>query len=294
MEKDYIPFALAQLRISSSPAFPAIVLDDAAVIPVDAILPLAAQLGFALSEPDSLDGLLRNWDHNFHALAATVSALDDAERGKYFRSAVSSIDFFTVDNPIAAPRQILCQSTLSDGSIQPRLASTLVGPNGKVLVPPGSEGLWGEVKLGVVVSQPLHRATTQQAATAIAGYVTVSDYTDATQWTAGNALAAKQGPTLLAVGPYFLPAQFMLNQAGLDARLPVNGETCTGFEGSDIAPVAETLAALSHDIQFFPGDLLCLGPQIQSGNLELLGDGDIVEAAISGLGRQTTNTIRES
>lgn len=293
-DQKHIPFALAQLRISSSPAFPAIVLDDAAVVPIDAILPLAARLGFALTEPDSLDGLLRNWDQNFQGLCAAVTALDDPKEGKYFRSAVSSIDFFTVDCPLTAPKQILSSDTLGGAGLLPRLASTLVGPNAKVVIPPKSDGLWGEVKLGIVISRPLHRATQAEANDAIAGFVSVSDYTDMTAWQSGEKLAAKQAPTTLAAGPYFLPAAFAEPQDKIDALLPCNGESSQGFKGGDIAPMTQTLSELSQSIQFFPGDLVCLGPTTSTNNLTLLGDGDIIEAAVTGLGRQTTNTIKES
>lgn len=288
-----IPFALAQLRISSSPAFPAIVLDDAAVVPVDAILPLAAQCGYALTESGSLDGLLRNWDHNFQGLCAAVAALDDPQKGKYFRSAVSSMDFFTTDAPVSAPRQILCQNSLNTGEMIPRLASTLVGPNAKVLLPAHAGGLWGEVKLGVLVSRPLHQASPDMAAQSIAGFVTVSDYTDAVTWRAGNHFAARQRPTSLAVGPYLLPAPFMCPQQDITAHIPLNGESSTGFSGADLAAIPDTIAALSRDIQLFPGDLICLGPCRAAAQLVPMGDGDLAEAAISGLGRQTTNTIKE-
>jgi hypothetical protein len=294
MTKPQIPFALAQLRISSSPAFPAIVLDDAAVIPVDAVLPLAARLGLALTEADSLDGLLRNWDHNFQALCAVVMALDDAEAGKYFRSAVSSLEFFTQDAPLSAPRQILSQNTLADGNFIPRLASTLVGPSAKVLIPPQSDGLWAEAKLGAVIARPLHRATLQEAEDAIAGYVTLSDYTVAADWEARNTLAAKQGPTLLAAGPYLLPAAFADDQQNLQCVISFNGESRLEWSGPQIAPIARTLSELSQQVQLFPGDLVAVGPKHSPTGQTRLEDGDIIEAAVSGLGRQTTNTIRES
>lgn len=289
-----ISFALAQLRISSSPAFPALILDDEAVVPVDAILPLAARCGYALTEPHSLDGLLRNWDRNFAGLSAVAAALDDKTEGKYFRSAVSSLSFFSVDCPLTAPRQIFSSDSLGTGGLQPRILSTLVGPSAKILIPARSGALWAEAKIGLVVARPLYRADPEQAAQAIAGFVTVADYTVAQDWLEGRLFAAKQSPTLLSIGPYFLPAAFMLPQGETVAALPVNGVRQGVFSGSDLPDFAGQLAALSHDVQLFPGDLVCLGPAADPSALPELGEGDILEAAVSGLGRQTTNMVRDS
>lgn len=291
---DQISFALAQLRISSSPAFPAIVLDDEAVVPVDAILPLAARMGYALTEPQSLDGLLRNWDHNFLGLSAVVAALDDKVQGKYFRSAVSSLSFFSVDCPLTAPRQIFTQESLGAGGMMPRLVSTLVGPSAKILVPARTNALWAEAKIGLVIGMPLFRASAEEALSAIAGFVAAADYTVAEDWIAGRSFAAKQSPTLLSVGPYFVPAGFVQQQSDITAALPVNGVPQGSFSGADLPAFAEQIAALSHDVQLFPGDLICLGPSVDSATLPRLGDGDIIEAAVSGLGRQSTNTIQDN
>lgn len=289
-----ISFALAQLRISSSPAFPALILDDEAVIPVDAILPLAARYGYALTEPQNLDGLLRNWDRNFAGLSAVVAALDDKTEGKYFRSAVSSLSFFSVDCPLAAPRQIFSNDSLGAGDFVPRIASTLVGPAAKILVPARSQSLWVEAKIGIIVSRPLYRANVEEAAQAIAGFVTVADYTVSKDWEEGRRFAAKQSPTLLSIGPYFVPAAFMPSQEEIVAALPINGVPQGQFSGKDLSGFAEQVAALSKDVQLFPGDLLCVGPSTNPAELPRLGEGDIIEAAISGLGRQTTNTMKDS
>lgn len=291
---DQISFALAQLRISSSPAFPAIILDDEAVVPVDAILPLAARLGFALTEPHSVDGLLRNWDHNFIGLSAVVAALDDKTQGKYFRSAVSSLSFFSVDCPLTAPRQIFTRDSLGTGGMISRIVSTLVGPSAKILVPARADTLWAEAKIGLVIGRPLYRASAEEARPAIAGFVAAADYTVAQDWMQGRMFAAKQSPTLLSVGPYFVPAAFMQPQSEMTAALPVNGVPQGGFCAGDLPGFAEQLSALSHDVQLFPGDLVCLGPVADPAALPRLREGDIIEAAVSGLGRQTTNTIQDS
>ena len=137
-------------------------------------------------------------------------------------------------------------------------------------------------------------ATLQEAEDAIAGYVTLSDYTVAADWEAGNTLAAKQGPTLLAAGPYLLPAAFADDQQNLQCVISFNGESRLEWSGPQIAPIARTLSKLSQQVQLFPGDLVAVGPKHSPTGQTRLEDGDIIEAAVSGLGRQTTNTIRES
>ena len=142
-------------------------------------------------------------------------------------------------------------------------------------------------------SEPLKRVL-GPAVRAIAGFVTVSDYTVARDWRDGRRFAAKQGPTLLSAGPYFVPAALAPPQEEIAAALPVNGVPQGAFAGSDLETFAVELASLSQQAQLFPGDLVCLGPVVDADTLPVLTDGDIVEAAVSGLGRQTTNMMRDS
>lgn len=295
-----IPFILGMFTVSGSPAFPALVLDDEAAISIEAVAPLAARLGMALTGRESIYGLLQNWEHNFVALSATVIALDDAAAGKYFRSALTAVEFLTPCAPIEAPRQILCELTGIGMSKEPRfttkLASTVVGPKAKIHLPKRPGKVVAEARIGAVIGQPAYLCDADEAAAAIAGYVTVTDVTmlDARQeaW-----LEGKSQPSFLPTGPYFVPRAFAGDIAAADINIAVNGEKSFPARFGDRAETIEaSLARLSQDFQLFPGDILCCG--VDSGpllnDLPALGDGDIIETAVNGLGQQTLNAMRTS
>ncbi|MDQ0456820.1 fumarylacetoacetate hydrolase family protein [Rhizobium paknamense] len=292
-----IPFILGMFTTSGSPAFPALVLDDDAAIAVEALAPLAARLGLALTGKESVFGLLQNWDHNFAALSAALAALADAKAGKYFRSALTASEFLTPCAPIDTPRQVLSELTgLPDAgelTFMPRLVSSVVGPKAKIPLPRRAGKVVAEAKIGVVVGQPAYQSSLQEAQAAIAGYLTVTDLT-LLQGKHDRLSLGKFQPSFLPTGPLFVPKAFAGEIETAKMNLAVNGEVTIP---SSLARRGETLAAslsrLSQDIQFFPGDILCCGaagtPLLD--DLPALGDGDIIETAVSGLGQQTLNTM---
>ena len=298
-----IPFVLGMFTVSGSPAFPALVLDDEAAISIDAVAPLAARLGSALTGTDSVFGLLQNWDHNFPALCATVAALDDAVAGKYFRSAFTASDFLTATAPLPAARQVLCELTGKSASgpsrFTSKLASTVVGPRAKILLPKRAGRVVAEAKIGVVVSRPAYQMSTDEAEQAIAGYMTVTDVSllDKGEGEGDPAwLSAKSQPSFLPTGPYFVPRAFAGDADRLEMNISINGERSLASSLSARSEsLATTLSRLSQDIQFFPGDIICCGVNGHAlADLPALGDGDIIETAVQGLGQQTCNAMRTS
>lgn len=296
-EIEPIPFVLGMFTVSGSPAFPAIVLDDQAAIAIDAIAPLAAASGRALTCAHSVLGLLENWDHNFQALCATVMALDDAQAGKYFRSAFTSIEFLTPVAPLAAPRQVLGEVFgVEDGAsaFMPRLVSSVVGPKAKIHLPRSARHVVAQPRIGVVIGRPAYELGDDDAGSAIAGYLTV---TDVVATDAPSPLGALSSPSFLPIGPYFVPKAFAGDADSLDMRLLVNGERAIEARLPDRREtLASTIGRLSREVQFFPGDIVCCGvaPRAPLSSQPGLGDGDILEIAVRGLGQQTLNAMRTS
>lgn len=296
-EIEPIPFVLGMFTVSGSPAFPALVLDDEAAISIDAVAPLAASLGLALTGTESLFGLLQNWDRNFLALSATVMALDDASAGKYYRSAFTAVEFLTPVAPIAAPRQVLCETfgaADEPSEFVPKLASTIVGPKAKVHLPRHCRHVSAQPRIGIVIGHPAYELDTDGAEAAIAGYVTA---TDILALDAPTALGKHSAPSFLPIGPYFVPRAFAGHADALDMKLVMNGERTIEADLSRRGrTLAETLAHLTQDVQLFPGDIICCG--IDHGDAFAgrpgLGDGDIIETAVRGLGQQTLNAMRTS
>lgn len=296
-ELESIPFVLGMFTVSGSPAFPALVLDDEAAISIDAVAPLAASLGLALTGADSVFGLLQNWEHNYLALSATVMALNDAAAGKYYRSAFTAVEFLTPVAPLATSRQVLCETFGAAGEpseFVPKLASTVVGPKAKIHLPRHCRRVVAQPKIGVVIGHPTYGMHAENAATAIAGYVTV---TDVFALDAHSRLGAYSAPSFLPIGPYFVPHAFAGNVDALDMRLVVNGEWAIEVNLSRRShDLAETVARISREVQLFPGDIICCGfdhSEALAGR-HGLGDGDILETAVHGLGQQTLNAMRTS
>ena len=296
-ETESIPFVLGMFTVSGSPAFPALVLDDEAAISIDAIAPLAASLGLALTGAESVFGLLQNWEHNFLALSATAMALNDATAGKYYRSAFTAVEFLRPMAPLATPRQVLCEAFGAAGErseFMPKIASTVVGPKAKIHLPRRCRQVIAQPRVGVVIGHPAYELDAGSAGGAIAGYVTV---TDVVALDAPSRLGAHSSPSFLPTGPYFVPHAFAGNADALEMRLVVNGELAIEASlATRDETIAETIARLTQDVQFFPGDIICCG--VEHGDAVAgragLGDGDIIETAVRGVGQQTLNAMRTS
>lgn len=294
------PFLLGMFTVSGSPAFPALILDDEAAISIDAVAPLAAGLGMALTGKETVFDLLQNWDHNAAALAATVEALADPATGKYFRSALTASEFLTPCAPLETPRQVLVELTGTSDSpyFVAKLQSAIAGPKAKIHLPRHPGHVVAEAKIGLVIGRPIYQVDPDQAEQAIAGYITATDLTLLPEENANaNWLLAKSQPCFLPIGPYFVP-RFSAGVAdALAINIAVNGErsfpsTLTHRSES----LATSLSRLSQDIQLFPGDIVCCGVSnaLSLRDLPCLGDGDIIETAIHGLGQQTLNAMRTS
>lgn len=263
--------------VNGSPPFPILVLDNEAAISVDAVAPLAARLGVGLTGTGSVYDLLQDWQRNFAALCRAVRALDDAELGKYTRSAFAALEFFDVLAPISSPRQIF---KVNNG-ISCRPVSALAGPRAKVPLPPDASYLTAGTDLAVVVGAPAYKASEQEVRLSVAGLMV------ATQYRTDN--GCEIGPALLPTGPYFVPLPFCPD--ALVGRIAFNGESSIDFS-ADISQVSDAVRQVSAVCHLFPGDLIVF-PVGERGSAPL-SDGDIVETAIADLGQQTTNIIVES
>ena len=276
MTQNQIPFVLAMATMSGSPVFPIVVLDDEAAISVDALAPLAARLGHGLTRQESVFDLLQDWQRNFPALCQAVMALDDQSLGKYTRSAVSALEFFELVAPIARPRQAFCM----DRDLASRPVSQLAGPTAKIPMPPGADSLMARAEIGLVVGAPCYLASAIEASQALAGFVVSTHFWDQRY----NSFAPATAP----IGPYFVPKAF--TPETLSVNIAFNGEDSIESSFNQRA-AKKCLQQVSSKCQLFPGDLIAV-PLGEFGSPQL-GDGDIIETAISGLGQQKTNVVVE-
>lgn len=213
--------------------------------------------------------------------------------------------------PLPAPGKVICcglnyadhiAETGRERPTHPTLfakyADTLVGPTDDVVLPAGLEIDW-EAELAVVVGREIRGADRTQAASAIAGYtvandVSIRDWQRRTlQWFQGKAWDRST-----PVGPVVVTPDELDPTAGLAVACRVNGEeTQRGDTAQLVFDAADLLAYISTFTVLRPGDLVLTGTPGGVGMgmtpPRFLGDGDVVETEIAGIGVLTT-TVRHA
>jgi 2,4-diketo-3-deoxy-L-fuconate hydrolase len=211
-----------------------------------------------------------------------------------------------VGAPIARPSAVVCVGmnyaahAAESGSAPPeqpviflKTPNTVVGPHDRVVIPRGSVKTDWEVELGVVIgARVVDLDSPQEAASHIAGFVTVNDLSERAfqleqsggQWSKG-----KCAPGFSPTGPWLVTPD-EVDGSDLRLRSWVNGEPRQDSRTADMVfPVDFLIWHLSHYLALEPGDLVLTGtPQgvALSGRFPYLGPGDVVEIEIDGLGRQ--------
>lgn len=141
-----------------------------------------------------------------------------------------------------------------------KFARTLIGAHDPIVLPPESATVDWEAELGVVIGRAVRRASTEEAAAAIAGYtavndVSVRDYQNRTlQWLQGKAWEATTpvGPWLAVTSPGE-PAHFAIT-------CTVDGEVMQASNTAELVfdPVA-LVRYISTFVTLEPGDLIATG-----------------------------------
>jgi 2,4-didehydro-3-deoxy-L-rhamnonate hydrolase len=182
-----------------------------------------------------------------------------------------------------------------------KAASSIVGADDPVPLPIGVTRPDWELELGVVIGRPARRVSRAVALDHVAGYAVVNDVTARDRinhkemrfdW-----LKGKSQPGFLPFGPYLVPAAFVPDPQKLRLTLKLNGDVMQDESSADmIYDVATLIEYLSQHVQLWPGDLICTGSPAGNGAHynRFLRPGDIMEAAIDGLGMQRNPCIAET
>ena len=179
--------------------------------------------------------------------------------------------------------------------------TAVAGPFDDLRLPAHSSKMDWELELAVVIAGEVDRVSRAAAMSHVAGYMVVNDLTarDKVRRTDPGAIgpdwiAAKGGPGFLPCGPYFVPAAFVPNPLDLAMRLSVNGEPMQDDRTSDMTfDIATQIEFISGYARMLPGDILCTGSPKGNGIARgvFLKDGDVMEAEITGMGRQRVRCI---
>jgi 2,4-didehydro-3-deoxy-L-rhamnonate hydrolase len=177
--------------------------------------------------------------------------------------------------------------------------SVLSGAFDPIVIPRGTEQPDWEVELAVVMGHTARNVKRADAKRYIGGYTIVNDITNrdqifmkgdmkvmGTDW-----MTSKCRPTYLPCGPIIVPSAFVPDPQQLQITLKLNGETKQNDSTSDmIFDVARLVEHISSLIELQPGDLICTGSPAGNGTHfnRYLRPGDVMHAAITGLGEQRT------
>jgi 2,4-didehydro-3-deoxy-L-rhamnonate hydrolase len=174
-----------------------------------------------------------------------------------------------------------------------KATSSLSGPNDPILRPRGASKLDWEVELAVVIGLKASYVSEASATNHIAGYAVFNDVSErafqierGSQWTKG-----KSCDSFAPLGPWLVTADEIPEPGRLEVWLDVNGKRMQHSSTTNlIFSIPALIASLSSYMTLHPGDVIATGTP---GGVGLgrkppmfLGDGDIVELGIAGLGRQ--------
>jgi acylpyruvate hydrolase len=171
-----------------------------------------------------------------------------------------------------------------------KFADTLLGPGDDLVLPSVSERVDWEVELGVIIGQPVYRATPEQARSAIAGYTVVNDVSmrdwqrRTLQW-----LQGKMFERSTPAGPYLVTPDEVDDAADLEVICEVDQNVMQQSRTSDLLfDPAEIISYASQAITLRPGDLIATGTPGGVGNAMkppvYLQPGNVLRTRIEGLG----------
>jgi 2,4-diketo-3-deoxy-L-fuconate hydrolase len=305
-------------------AFPGLVVGDSAID--RRVVDLRPRFGRAAT----VEGLLQDWDATLavlHDLAENADdtatlAVDDLRvlaplrprqllcaGANYYRH-VRQIVASTLRNggdergedELAAEADRIAHARAATGTpfVFPGLPSAITGPHDDVVLRgPGVQHDW-ELELGVVIGRPAHRIAREDAMDVVAGYVIGNDVSTRDVMTRPDLpmtdfIMTKSRPTFFPIGPYLVPRECVPDPRELRLRLSVNGEVMQDDTVDDIIyGVEELVSYASHAAGLAPGDLLLTGSP--AGNAGHHGNrwlvpGDVIDAEITGLGRQHNRCV---
>jgi len=167
--------------------------------------------------------------------------------------------------------------------------SSLLAPEGKIVMPQISERVDYEGELAVVIGKKCRNATESEALSLVRGYTCANDVTARDlqksdgQWTRGKGF-----DTFCPVGPFVSDE---VSPEALDLETRVNGQIRQKGNTRDfIFPLPAVIRYISRVMTLLPGDLILTGTPAGVGPLKA---DNRVEVSISGLGTLTNFVVPE-
>jgi len=322
-------FALATVSAAGSPPFVVMVMGERA-------LSLASLYSYyrrargektkRLTNPESLLGLLQDWDGNFDALSDIANF---AVREK-FKDCESRFADLRKLPPVLRPGKMLYAaqnykehvkemqaakfaSASKDFSGEKdnakpysflRAPSTLIGADDDIVLPARFDKVDWEVEMAVAIGRPGKHIAARDAKNHIAGFMTTNDVSCRSLFLREDRpglrsdwLGGKNHDSFAPMGPLFVPRDFVTNHMNLRLTLSVNGEMMQDGRTSEmIFSPEEQIEYCSHMMTLEPGDVFATGTPSGVGTAKgkFLKVGDVVEAEIEGLGHLHNRVVAEA
>ncbi|HLW48749.1 MAG TPA: fumarylacetoacetate hydrolase family protein [bacterium] len=171
-------------------------------------------------------------------------------------------------------------------------ATTLIGPEDPIVLPPQSRRVTAEAELALVLGRRAAEVPEAGVGSVLFGYVPVLDMTaeDILQRNPRFLTRAKSFATFLSLGPWITTADEIPSPAGLRVSTLRRGEMVASNTVSDMrfAP-AMLVAFFSRVFEWEPGDLLLTG----TPGAAVIEDGDVAGCRIDGF-PELANPVRRA
>jgi 2-keto-4-pentenoate hydratase/2-oxohepta-3-ene-1,7-dioic acid hydratase in catechol pathway len=318
------PYCLGSFSIAGSAPFGGILLEGDRVISLRAAGRLRS--GLTLHGAETLDAMIEHWDANSKPLGEIVEAIRASKESLPFVP-LAQLDI----QPPVVPRNLICagmnyRKHVLDFFDDPQEKAThaarldhraahglsfmfskptgaIAGPNVVIEIPLGVTQLDWEIELVAVIGKEAWRVPRHEALNYVAGYTIGNDISardlmprEDIQPGMFDFFGGKSGRNFNPIGPFVLPSQFVPDPQKLWLTLRLNGQVMQNESTADmIDTVAKLIEFASSRTLLRPCDLISTGSP--SGNAKLhnryLQDGDIIEAEIPIIGKQTLRFRRE-
>ncbi len=171
-----------------------------------------------------------------------------------------------------------------------KASSSVIGPDGEILLPAASRCVDYEGELAVVIGRRTREVAAAAALDHVAGYTVANDVSARDfQNTRGQRFIGKSFDTFAPLGPALVTRDEIPDPQGLGVRTRVSGEILQdGNTKEMLFPVAELVAFASRIMTLEPGDVLLTGTPAGVGQARRpprwLRDGDVVEVRVERVG----------
>lgn len=169
--------------------------------------------------------------------------------------------------------------------------NTIIGPADPIILPSQSERVTAEAEIGVIIGRTCRFVSESDAPAYIAGYCLILDMTaeDILQKNPRFLTRSKNFDTFFSFGPELITPDEVADVLKVKVGTWNNGKLHRENEVANMAfPPLYLVSFHSHVATMYPGDIISTG----TPGAVVIGDGDVAECRIEGLGR-LANPVRK-